>query len=640
MKIVKCVVVLFLFYINLFGSGNDTTQIEQSFFKLPTSNGLLVAVYDIKKTAIEYVFPHIFANYDSGKFVHPFVGNIKLKSNERPVESHYFNNTHIIRTTYKNFDVNYFASFTRDDKIFYIVIKGNKDVIDDLSFCYESGNGKLLTDISLLTYSHDDLSVHLSGNLLTGSFLRKYGENVYEKYLLFSLIDSSYKDNSIITSTIKQLENQKTSLLDDELNFMNNIFAKCNIPKNLSLKERNIVEQSISIFKMSQVSQSEIFPLSRGQILASLRPGLWHVSWVRDGSYAIQAMTKLGMFDEAKKALEFMLNADVGYYKHYFHTNGKDYGVGSDYKISVCRYFGNGKEESTYVDGPNIEFDNFGLFLVAYSDYLKQSSDLKFFYKWNEIVKTRVADVIVSLIDSNNLIREDSGPWEHYLQMPKQYTFTSGVCAEGLNQYSLILNSLGYDFKKYESAVNKLKDGIIANMLCEEKYFTGNVNDNLKTDHEYYDAGVFEIFANGLIDSSSLFISHINEYNKVLRINGDRPGYIRLSSNDPYENQEWVFINLRIAFAHILFNQMDKAKELIGYITDQASINNNIVPEMLSNKVQSDKVTEYFKSHDVWCNCIRDKNNLYIGAIPMVGYGSGAFILTLLKFYEESEQNR
>ena len=120
----------------------------------------------------------------------------------------------------------------------------------------------------------------------------------------------------------------------------------------------------------------------------------------------------------------------------------------------------------------------------------------------------------------------------------------------------------------------------------------------------------------------------MEEYDKALRIKGDRPGYIRLSSADPYENQEWVFINLRISLAHLLFGQKSKADVLLNYLTEQASVNNNIIPEMLSNKVQSDKVTEYFKSHDIWCNCIRDKNDLYIGAIPMVGYGSGAYAVS------------
>lgn len=369
--------------------------------------------------------------------------------------------------------------------------------------------------------------------------------------------------------------------------------------------------------------------------MASLRPGLWHAAWVRDGSYAIQAMTALGMYKEARRGLEFMLKAPSGHYKHYLHKDGKDYGVGYDYQISVCRYFGNGREESTYGDGPNIEFDNFGLFLWTFSDYVKVSGDAAFYKKWNELVTTKVADVTVNCIGSNSLIREDSGPWEHYLQIPKHYTFTSGVCAKGLEQFAVLRKQLNLSYEKYETAATKLKQGILTHMLLDNRYIKGNANNKLKTDYEYYDAGVYEIFANQLITDKKLFLSHMEEYDNVLRLKGERPGYIRLNSADPYENQEWVFINLRIALAHLLFGQKDSAAPLLNYVTDQASVNYNTIPEMYSNKVQNDKVTEYFKSHDIWCNCIRDKDGLYIGAIPMVGYGSGTYILTLLAYYSK-----
>ena len=89
---------------------NNEKIIEQSFFKLTTSNGLIVAVYDSKKMLIEYVFPHIFSNYDSAKFVEPFVGNIKLNTSELPSVIKYLSNTHIIQAQYKNYNVNYFSS--------------------------------------------------------------------------------------------------------------------------------------------------------------------------------------------------------------------------------------------------------------------------------------------------------------------------------------------------------------------------------------------------------------------------------------------------------------------------------------------------------------------------------------------------
>lgn len=614
---------------------NPVKPIEPSFFKLTTSNGLTVAVYDTKKNLVEYVFPHIFENYDSSQFVRPFAGNIKLNITELPTETSYLKNTHVITSKYDGFTVNYFSSFTRNDKIFYIAIRGDKKKIKDLSFSAESGSGNILTGVSLLTNSHEDLSIRLGGNLLTGSTLKKYKKNIYEKYFLYSLTDSLHTDKDIINKAITRLNYSKKSFLDKEVMYMQRLFSKCKLPKNLTPKERNVAEQSISFLKMAQVSDKEIFPGSRGQVLAAIRPGLWHVAWVRDGSFAIEAMTHLGMYDEARKGLEFMLKAESGHYKHFVYKDGKDYGIGADYQISVCRYFGIGKEESTYGGGPNVEIDNFGLFLCAFSDYVSLSNDASFYNKWNDVLTKKVADATVSCIDTNSLIKEDSGPWEHYLEMPRQYAFTSGVCAKGLEEFAKLQKKYHLPFLKYKWAAEKVKQGILTNMLCDGRYIKGNSNDKLKTDHEYYDSGVYEIFANGLITDKNLFSSHMAEYDKVLRLNGDRPAYIRLNSNDPYESQEWVFINLRIALAHLLFGEKEKAAPLLSYITEQASANNNTIPEMISNKAQLDKVTDNFKSFDVWCNCLRDKGEQFIGTIPMIGYGSGAYILSLLAYYEK-----
>jgi GH15 family glucan-1,4-alpha-glucosidase len=608
--------------------------IEPSYFKLTTSNGLIVAVYNTKENRIDYAYPHIFANYDSGLYVHPFVGNITLSSTEHPTETSYLKNTHIITARYNGFTVNYFSSFTNKDKIFYVVIRGEKQKIEDLAFNSETGNGKAVSGISLLENPLEDLPIHIAGNILTGSILCRYNENIYEKYFLYSFSDSLHTDTAIVSKAIAKLTKAKKSLLDDEVNYMQQLFSASTIPDNISVKERNVVEQSISILKMAQVSDKEIFPYSHGQILASLRPGLWHIAWVRDGSYAIQAMTRLGMFTEAKKGLEFMLKAPSGHYKHYVYMDGKDYGVGADYQISVTRYFGNGTEESDYNEfGPNIEFDDFGLFLCAFSDYVSSSKDSAFYKKWNQVICTKVADAIMHCIDTNSLIKADSGPWEHHLQIPKQYTFTSGVCARGLEQFALLQQQFHLPYEKYKLASETLKHGILTHLLCDNKYFKGNVNDQLKTDHEYYDAGVLEIFANGLINDKKLFLSQMDEYDKVLRIKGNRPGYIRLNSSDPYENQEWVFINLRIALAHILFCEKSDAAKLLNFVTEQAAVNNNTIPEMYSNKLQMDKVTDDFESFNIWCNCIRDKDDHYIGTIPMVGYGSAAYILTLYAYY-------
>lgn len=614
-------------------SALNETKPKQSFFKLPTSNGLIVAVYNEKENRIDDVYPHIFTNYDSGLYVHPFVGNIRLNSEESPVSTAYLDNTHVVVVDYKDFSLYYFASFTREDKIFYIVARGNKDVLEKLSFNVETDAGKPVSGITLLENQMQDLPIIIAGHAIRGEVMRPYRKGSYERYFLYSFTDSLHTDTAIVSNAISQISSAKSSLVDDEVQYMRQLRKTCNIPLNLTGKERRVVEQSITILKMSQVSDKEIFPEGRGQIMASIRPGLWHIAWVRDGTYAIQAMTRLGMFDEAKKGLEFMLQAPSNNYKHYIY-NGKDYGPGVDYQVSLTRYFGNGREESDFNEyGPNIEYDDFGLFLCAYGDYVLRTQDGAFYKKWSDVVTTKVADAIVAIIDRNSLVKADSGPWEHHLQMPRQYTFTSGVCARGLEMFASLQQQYGLPYEKYESAAKKLETGIIKNMLVDGRYIKGNAEDTARTAHEYYDGGSFEIFADGLIGDKELFYSHMAEYDRVIRIPGNRSGYIRLISNDPYENQEWVFINLRIAMAYLIFGERRKAGELIGWVTEQASVNNNIIPEMFSNKEQMAKVPKEAYSNDIWCNCIRQESDQYIGEVPMVGYGSGAYIIALYAYY-------
>lgn len=41
-----------------------------------------------------------------------------------------------------------------------------------------------------------------------------------------------------------------------------------------------------------------------------------------------------------------------------------------------------------------------------------------------------------------------------------------------------------------------------------------------------------------------------------------------------------------------------------------------------------------YNDSEAWCYCVRDKNGQYAGAIPMAGYGAGAYIIALFEYYE------
>jgi len=560
---------------------------KQSYFQLTTSNGLISAVYNKETNRVEAVYPHIFSDYDSAKFVEPFLYNVELKQSQQPVSVKYAANTHVIEVKYKNFTVNYFASFTTGEKIFYAVVKGVPSVVKNISFKYDEG--KALVQLNECT-------------------IKKNG--IAEKYFLFGFTNALHIDATVLEKERERILQKNTSLLTEEIQYMQLVFARCHIPANATADEKNLLQQSASFLKMSQVAEQEIFPYSHGQVVASLRPGAWCIAWVRDGSFAIAAMAKLGMNEEAKKGLEFMLKAQpTGRFEHYIFRDGKDYGIGVDYQISATRYFGNGKEECDFnEDGPNIEIDDFGLFLFALDEYMKDNNDVEFYKRWEHVLATKVADAIVHNIDTNGLIRRDSGPWEHHLP-GRQYTFTSGVCAEGLKRFALWQKKLGYNWQKYSDAAERLYNGIVEHTVYDNRLIKGNANDQLATDHYFYDAGTFELFANGLITDKKLFETHMQAYDSVLKVKDDI-GYIRIFSNDTYENQEWPFADLRVAVAQKYFGNKTVSKTLIDKVTKLSKANFNSIPEIY-----------------------RLKDCYFRGAIPMVGYGAGAYVLALLDFY-------
>lgn len=553
---------------------------KNSYHQLTTSNGLISAVYNAETNEIEAVYPHIFAQIDSTNSVKPFINNLKTNRTDKPISVGYKENTHIIEVKYKDLTINYFASFVNEDKVLYAEVTGRKDIIENFNFIFNEKN---------LNYEKtSDLSFIVKNNI----------KRIYS----FSEINVNNKKIN-------------TDLCFNELAFMRNLINKAKIPATISVAERNVMEQAVSVLKMSQVSDKDELPLSHGQVLASLRPGVWAISWVRDGTFAISAMAKLGMYDEAKKGLEFMLKAKGNRFKNYIFRDGKNYGPEIDYQISLTRYFGDGTEECDFNEnGPNIEYDDWGLFLIAFADYINESQDWEFFRKWQPLVTQKIGDPLLFIIQENNLLKRDSGPWEHHLP-GRQFAFTNGVASVGLSKLAELLQHENLDFQKYKDASQRIYDGVMKNMWMENRYVKGNANDFSPEDHYYFDGATFELFASQFIKDKSMFVSHMNEYNKHLKVNekyGKDRGYIRFNSEDSYENQEWPFANLRVAVAQNHFGLKQDAKKNIDRITSFAEKNYNLIPEIITNDEEA-----------------------YSGAIPMVGYGSDAYVLAILEYYNK-----
>lgn len=366
-------------------------------------------------------------------------------------------------------------------------------------------------------------------------------------------------------------------------------------PATASADEAAVARQSQVVLRMAQVREAGN---AHGQLLASLPPGQWNIAWVRDMAYGTVALARTGHLAEAKDALAFQLRATAGTYRPQ---------VGGDYRLSVCRYFGEGVEESDVnEDGPNVEFDGFGLFLWALDEYVKAGGDG--LEAWWPAVRDGVANVLVRLQGPDGLVAADSSIWEaHWNGRQQHFAFTTIAAAKGLWAASHLAQVAGdaAHSQGYRAAAAKARDAV-ATALRRSDGVLVQSTEALAANSRMLDAAVLEALNFGLFEPGR----HTAQRTLDALVGTLTPpsghGLFRNEWGGWYDQQEWIFLDLRLARALETSGRTDAATRLLAWNTAQATQNYGLLAEL----------------HD------RDKAD-YAGAIPMVGFGAGAYLLAL-----------
>jgi GH15 family glucan-1,4-alpha-glucosidase len=391
--------------------------------------------------------------------------------------------------------------------------------------------------------------------------------------------------------------------------------------------EREVWRQQEAVLRMAQIREPNFrdggkFRVNNGMILASLPPGNWAISWVRDASYATGALARMGHYDEARKSLDFFLNAEAGKFKRYVS--------GADYRISLTRYYGTGEEENDYsgTKGPNIEMDDWGLFLWAERQYLDASGDKAWLKKKTrqgtvyEATLHGVAEAIAKNLEAapkgGLIMKRDSSIWESNEDV-KHYAFTTLMAARGLADFSMIARAAGRlsDARKYAKLAARVELGFRRAFTDPKQGVIGDL-ESAKTG--YVDSSVIEALNMGEIGGNDNPLAQ-RTLQTLRQLKLPSGGYRRTGGSDPYQYNEWAFINLRVATALYRAGRPGEAGALIARTVRKAGANFGLIPE------------EYFAPAP---NGLPPQHRgdaplgSYTGAIPMVGYGSGAYVLTLL----------
>ncbi len=370
--------------------------------------------------------------------------------------------------------------------------------------------------------------------------------------------------------------------------------AAAKLPGGLSESETALYRQQLAILRMAQSREPNRIQddaLPSGQLVASLPPGQWNIAWVRDACLAIAALARAGYAMEARAGLEFMLRSRAGLYSSY---------VGRPYRISVVRYFGRGKEESdSDAGGPNIEFDGFGLLLWAADEYLKASGDGEFLSRWWPTLSEGVGDVLVALREPNGLLAADSSIWESHWQGRQHYTWTSTWAAVGLIRAAGWAEARdGLRAVRYRTTAFGLAAAIAA------QWVDGVLRPSTESPSRL-DAAVLETFNQSVISPFTPIAANTLRAIQERLATATGHGYKRNENGDAYDEREWVLIDLRLSLALERQGKKEEAAALWGWVRDQALVNHGLIPELYD-----------------------PSSGDYAGAVPMVGFGAGAYVLT------------
>ncbi len=394
----------------------------------------------------------------------------------------------------------------------------------------------------------------------------------------------------------------------------------------MSAEQTAIWRQSEAVLRMGQIRepyQESPRRKNHGMILASLPPGGWHTGWVRDATYALMALARTGHAEEAKMGLDFFLDADAGRYGSFLND--------VPYRVSTVRYYGDGQEEADYSGAPtrNIEIDGWGLVLWAARNYVDASADTAWLNDTTakgdtvyDALKTGVADPLIANLEPSGLARADASIWEVHWGNRQHFLYTTATAARGLCDMATLAKRAGRDadVAYYRMMAEKVTAAMKTNFIDSQKVLAGSV-ERLGTGANYRDGSTLEAFTWNLIPADDTIASATLGAMSYLQTPAG--GYKRVEgSNDQYDTDEWILIDLRASNAFRRAGNAGKADQLLDWVTMQATANYDLLPELYNTRTSSGTI------------------GAYSGSIPMVGYGAGAYQLTMLdrvQLYEHSD---
>jgi GH15 family glucan-1,4-alpha-glucosidase len=389
-----------------------------------------------------------------------------------------------------------------------------------------------------------------------------------------------------------------------------------------SEKERHLWRQSETMLRIAQSREPNLADRHGNGLIVAALPDVYSTPWVRDMAWATVALTRMGHQAEARAALLAYFNAQpTG--KMRSEVNG------ADYQISVARYFGGGEEEPFFTQegSTNIEFDDWGEALWVLGEYLRKYDDaalLTVATHRGPLYQT-ARDFIVKPLLANTekfgdglIVAADTSIWEERQKDKKHFAFSTAMAIVGLREFADVAKRAGDELARRQALENaSLLDKGFSGAFVRRGELRGTLEDGVKND---IDGALLPIINFAVVSDPKLIRDAVDRM-ELLKVRSGGYRRVRSTYTDPaifeywYERQEFLFVDLHLAELYRRLGRTAEADAMLKRIVDKSAADHNIIPEMYVA---------------LPCKLFPGKIGDPTGAIPMVGYGPGAFVLNLL----------
>ena len=389
-------------------------------------------------------------------------------------------------------------------------------------------------------------------------------------------------------------------------------------------EERHLWRQSETMLRIAQSREpNRAGRHGNGLIVACLPDGVYFTPWVRDMAYAVVALARMGHQSEARAGLLAYFNAQ---------PTGKMRAetAGADYQISVVRYFGDGSEEPFFTEegATNIEFDNWGLALWVLGEYLRKYDDPDLLkvptYRGPlyESARDFVAKPLFKNLEKYGpglIVAADTSIWEERQKDKKHFAFSTAVAIAGLKDFAEVARLAGDQatLSEIRNHVELLEKGFNAAFIRGGKLH-GTLEEGVKND---IDGALLAIINFGVVTDPAIVHDTV-ERMELLKVASGGYRRVRGTYTDPaifeywYEQEEFLFVDFSLAEVYRRLGRNAEAAAILKRIVLKAAADHNIISEMYVA---------------VPCRLFPGKVGDPTGALPMVGYGAGEYVLHVLE---------